>query len=254
MRIALCLMGIVGTADAKYGIGEKIVDYRIAHHFHTKNIIEPNEKNGDIVDVFIHSWSVDFKNELIEAYNPKKFVIEKQIDFECDNIRENSIKSRWYSTKKAVDLKKEYEKEKNIKYDFVMIYRLDHILVQKLIFSNFDSSNFYCSHRDDCIKSCKCLETMRFYDAWFFSNSIDMDLFATLYDTLDKNIESPHFQSANHIQKIGLMQKLKQVFFFRADHDTVREIFLNCEYSSDKKFDITKLIVKNDKIKFRMRL
>jgi hypothetical protein len=247
MKIALCLMGIVGTSDAKYGIGDKIVDYRIAHFFHTQNIIEPNQKLGDTVDIFIHSWSTEFKDKLVEIYNPKKYLIEPQINFGFENVRENSVKSRWYSTKKVVELKSEYEKETGVLYDFVMIYRLDHILLKPLVFSNFDNSNFYCSHRDDCVKSCKCLNTMRFYDAWFFSNSNYIDKFATLYDTLNADkLESPHLQTANYIKETGLIEKLKHVFFFRTDHDTVREIFSNCEYDPNNEFDVNKLI-KNDK-------
>ena len=38
----------------------------------------------------------------------------------CENLL-----SRWYSTKKVVDLKRKYEIENNIEFDLVMLTRLD---------------------------------------------------------------------------------------------------------------------------------
>ena len=61
MRVALCLYGLTGSADFGLGLG-KPIDPRLGHHFHTKNIIEPNEN----VDVFFHTWSVEFE-EMLEA-------------------------------------------------------------------------------------------------------------------------------------------------------------------------------------------
>lgn len=243
MRIAICLVGIVGTKDKKYGKGSKVVDYRIGHYFHNKNIIEPNKKENHQVDIFIHSWSTEFKNELVDIYQPKKYIIENQIDFKMPTIRENSIKSRWYSTKKSVELKKQYEIENNFTYDFVMIYRFDHILMKELLFSQYNFEKFYCSHRDDCVKSCVCFQTNTFYDAWFFSNSKNIDMFSTLYDTLEKNsLESPHSQCVKHLYEIGFKEKLSHTMFFRRDHNTIREIFSNCEYHKGSEFDVNKLI------------
>ena len=62
MKVALCLMGIVGAVEEKYGLGQSI-DYRIGHHFIKKHILDKND-----VDVFIHSWSTEFKDELVDIY------------------------------------------------------------------------------------------------------------------------------------------------------------------------------------------
>ena len=91
-------MGIVGSVSDKYGVGESI-DYRIGHHFTKKHILDNND-----VDVFIHSWNIEFEKELVEIYKPKKYLIEQQIDFRERSLRLQSLKSRWYSNKKVVEL------------------------------------------------------------------------------------------------------------------------------------------------------
>ena len=119
MRIAFCLVGIVGYVE-KYGSG-KPIDPNVAHEYNKKHIFDVN----DNVDVFIHSWSTEFREEILNLYKPKKHIIEEQIDFNQNDIRLNSIKSRWYSTKEVIKLKNKYEKENDFEYDFVMIYTFD---------------------------------------------------------------------------------------------------------------------------------
>ena len=141
MRIALCLYGLTGSVDFGLGLG-KPIDPRIGHHFHKKNIIDVN----DNVDVFFHTWSVDFEEMLVELYKPKGYVAEKQILFNPDSIGKNSIPSRWYSTNTAINLKKDYEEKNNFKYDWVMIYRFDHIFLNKLKFNDLDNEYIYFRH------------------------------------------------------------------------------------------------------------
>lgn len=234
-KVALCLMGIVGAVEHPNGKGQP-VDYRIGYHFHKKHIFDHNN-----VDVFIHSWSTDFEEELVKIYKPKKHLIEPQIEFNQGSLRKNSIKSRWYSNKISIELKKQYEIENNFEYDFVMVYRFDHILQKDLIFSNYDPNRFYASHRDDCTTdSCKCIGNPRYYDAWFFSNSSNMDKFSSLYDNWEHyNLNDPHKDCVHHINLIGLSTKLKFMLYEKTDHFTVRSRIKNCEYKTE--FDVNKL-------------
>jgi len=239
MKIAFCLVGIVGAAEHPNGVGSP-VDYRIGHHFHKKHIFDPNSEHK--IDTFIHSWSNEFKDELVNIYNPKKYIIEEQIDFLQESIRDNSIFSRWYSTAMAVRLKQAYEEQNNFEYDFVMLYRFDHIFQRNLLFSEFDSNNFYVSHRDDCTPyQCMCIGNSRFYDAWFFSNSTNIDKFSTVYNELTSyKLMDPHKETVRHIEEMGLMPKVKHVFYEKRDHFTVRSRIKNCELA-DKPLDINKL-------------
>jgi|ETNmetMinimDraft_9_1059917.scaffolds.fasta_scaffold51039_1 hypothetical protein len=246
MKVALCLMGIVGSATDKYGLGQDI-DYRIGHHFIKKHILDKND-----VDVFIHSWSTEFKDKLVDIYKPKKHLIERQIDFGEDTLRYHSIKSRWYSNKKVVELKSEYEKENNFKYDFVMIYRFDCMFNKDVVFSEFDNKYFYNSHVDECHKGhCHCEGMGMYADLWFFGNTDDINLFGELYDSwdkyeieksvLDKNkMISPHKVIVHHFKEIGLSSKVKHYFVERYDHYPVRYKFINCGYTNEE-FDVNKL-------------
>jgi|TARA_B100001971_G_C18196776_1_gene541974 hypothetical protein len=237
MKIALCLFGIVGSATDKYGIGSAI-DYRIGHHFIKKHILDKND-----VDIFIHSWSTDFKGELVDTYKPKKYLIEEQIDFEEETIRQHSIKSRWYSNKKVIELKAEYEKENNFKYDFVMVYRFDCMFIKDLIFSEFDNKYFYTSHKVECYNnSCQCEYNGNYADLWFFGNSHDIDLFGELYNHCDGGygMDSPHTACKNHIVSTGIHSRVKHAFIDRYDHFPVRAKFKNCEYINEE-FDLSRL-------------
>ena len=69
MRIALCLYGIIGAVEGKYGQGSPI-DPRIGYEMHDRHIFHPNADHE--IDIFMHSWSTDFKDFLVELYNPKK--------------------------------------------------------------------------------------------------------------------------------------------------------------------------------------
>jgi len=249
MKIAICLVGLVGDSKEKYGSfgkGHTPVDYRIGHYFTMKNIVETNQILGFEVDFFIHSWSVNFEKELIDSYQPKKYIIEKQINFNQDTNRKNAIKSRWYSTYQSMSLKKSYEVENNFIYDYVMLHRFDRMFKVPLIFNQFNKDLFHISHTESCTNQiCSCKSTGRFHDTWFFSNSEYMDKFSTLYLTLDnKEIETPHEQCVKYIKEIGLYDKVNHTFTNKKDHETIRDEYSNCQYIPGSKFDISKLIKK----------
>ena len=237
MKVALCLMGVVGSAEFKYGAG-KPIDPRIGHYFYKKHLLNHNN-----TDIFIHSWSTEFKNLLLDLYKPKKHLIEKQINFNQNNIRSNSIASRWYSTATSIALKTLYEKENNIEYDFVIIARFDCMFNKDLIFSQFNKNNFYISHVNECYNElCKCNIGDMYSDLWAFGNSKDINTFGSLYEQWGEyGINNPHKELKHHIQKTGLQQKLKHVFYERYDHYPIRTQFINCHYNPSIDLNINNL-------------
>jgi hypothetical protein len=234
MKVALCLMGIVGSATDKYGLG-KSVDYRIGHHFIKKHILDKND-----VDVFIHSWSTEFKEGLVNDYAPKKYLIEDQLDFGEKMLRQQSIKSRWYSTQKSIQLKSEHEKENNFEYDFVIVYRFDCMFNRDVIFSEFDNKYFYTSHRRECYNStCKCEMDANYADLLFFGNSKDMDKFGNLYDYSHVS-QPPHMACKTHIYHTGLGSRVKHAFYDGHDHHMVRCKYKDCQFHAGD-LDLAKL-------------
>lgn len=178
MRVALCLYGLVGGKVGKDGKGE-ILDLDVAYKHYKKHILDKND-----VDVFIHTWSVEYEDDLRKLYEPRKAIFEKQIDFSKDveynfslmfkdfkncisHITQKMIGnnlddkfnrsdkrafraySRWYSNKKTIELKKKYEEENNFQYDWVMVSRLDVAFFKDVLFENYDNRYFYASHWND---------------------------------------------------------------------------------------------------------
>lgn len=181
MKIAICFYGLVGSKADKNGTGVPL-DPEIAYKLNNKNIILNNKSAGHEVDVFIHSWSHEFKDELLSLYQPKASMIEKQKDFPTSkkiannrdfsefvkmtfsvlkkpkkvfelvaNNKKEAFRafSRWYSNKTVLNLKDEYENTNGFKYDCVMVIRLDVGFYTPLDFSSYDMTSFYASNWND---------------------------------------------------------------------------------------------------------
>jgi hypothetical protein len=263
MKIAICFYGLVGSKELKNGNGEAL-DPKIAYEFYKKHIFNKNDE----IDIFIHSWSIEERDSLIGLYNPKKEIIENQILFpkssEHLNLYGSSFKSklrlflfkfsknngsanhivgkindsfraysRWYSSKKVLELKKEYEEEYNFVYDSVMITRLDVGFFTDLEFKNYDMQYFYASHRNDApskennfiANKENHFKDTQFQDLWFFSNSKNMDKFSLLYDKIEEYGVSPHISSRQHVDKVIGKNKVKYTMYRWFDYELIRRKF-----------------------------
>jgi len=219
MKVALCLQGLVGGTVGKDGKGETL-DPRIAYDAYKKHIIDPNE-----ADVFFHSWSVDEGAELIGLYNPKKARAEERKPF-CGQLEgpDYRFHSRWYSSKMAIQLKKEYEEEHGFKYDAVMVSRLDVAFYTDLIFSDYDLNKFWASNWNGVPgtgeETSNHMKGSGFLDLWFFSNSHIMDQFGALYDNIDDYETNAHIASCQHAKTIT--DQIGYTLYRWKDHEVVR--------------------------------
>ncbi len=225
MKVALCLHGLVGSTksvsydrDESDSEGKKLCA-ELSFKDWKKYIIDEND-----VDVFIHSWDVELKDYLVESYQPKKYQIEKQIIFKPehkeDNPRNRAVYSKFCGTKKVMELKQEYEKENDFKYDCVIESRFDMAWNKPVKFSDYDMSYIY---------NVKLVKDGRWYgyplgpekneihDWLFFSNSEYMDRFSLLYDHIgdyNKTIYqwkgmSPHFLIYAYLNDLEAINLLK---------------------------------------------
>ena len=176
-KVALCLYGMVGqSATWKDGIKEdlyKDTPVEDVFQFWEKHFLKQNLD----IDIFIHSWSINQKEKLIQTYKPKNFIIEKQkkffIFFDVAKFffessgwknpflflynlwnsypkekqlfwinRIKAARSRWYSTARSIDLMNNYKKLNDFEYDFVVSARLDLVLKTDL---NINDLNKYSS-------------------------------------------------------------------------------------------------------------
>lgn len=258
MKIAICFYGLVGSKDKKYGKGEAL-DPLISYEYFKKYILENNNQ----AKIFIHSQSYNHKNQLIKIYNPKKFLIEKQKNFfwktifnkkmiikliKCfiqfknfsknyDDYRKSfkrckNLLSRWYSTKKVVGLKKEYELENNIEFDLVMLTRLDMAYFSKFEFEKISKKKLTVPNHNDVSaprnnyqvqikKNNRTLEK-GISDFWFISSSKNIDRFSRLYDFFSNYNISSHVSSFQHAKFLNL--DLNFYKFRGIDHEAIRRL------------------------------
>lgn len=193
MRIALCLHGYFNNRADKnagtngfYHLQERVMSL------------------GD-VDVFFHSWDVENQDAILGLYSkPKEFIIEPQAQFlqleeEQKRIDEglnratskfascklSSTLSFLYSRKKAIELKQQEEDKTGLLYDVVITSRFDagqrdkfgkwKYYVSRINFSpSFDMNYVYSAMWDQL--------NAGYADQWLYSNSLNMDIVATLYD------------------------------------------------------------------------
>lgn len=189
-KIAFCLFGIVGGTGGKDGIGSP-VDFVQCGESYKNYIFEGND-----VDVFIHSWSEQYGKELNKLYNPKKSEYQFQIKFDdkgdtYSKDRHRSC-SRWYSTKKVVNLQRQYAIENKIKYDFIMLSRFDILWLQKLNFNKLKKDIFYVPYWN-IHKGHKTFKEnasfpdgkmKRWYDLFFIGNQKHIDTLSKIYDNI----------------------------------------------------------------------
>lgn len=248
MRTAICFNGLVGSTHGKSHDlqGDFKKCFEISSPLYREHIIDKND-----TDIFVHSWSTILENEIINTYNPKKHLIEPQIIFDIpgyvggDENRTQSHYSRWYSAKKVIDLKNEYEKENNCKYDCVMLARFDLAWQSDLIFDEYDHKYFWTGMWPKKILDGRTLHDLEYWQlrdthstfgtvwhgyphtddgllgTWFFSNSENMNNFSRLFDNLNEYTKlgncpndsasqvSNHRLSLYHLEQINLIDNLK---------------------------------------------
>ena len=162
-----------------------------------------------------------------------------------DMVRKQTHYSLWKSRQKSVQLKKDYEKENGFKYDCVMVTRFDLAWQSDLIFKDYDPEFFWTQKWPKKILNGRMLKDLEYWKIcekgyeletkwwgyphnkdgllgmWFMSNSENIDKFVTLYDRLGEYSKSgqcpvdesgrisAHQQSLYHLEKIGLLDKLR---------------------------------------------
>ena len=262
MRIAICFYGLVGSKDKKYGKGTPL-DPQVCYNYYKKNVFF----NDHELDIFIHSQSYESKDKILKVYNPKLYLIEKQknfflktlfhkkiiyeffslpikfllkkkklkeliLDLNKKYLRCLNLWSRWYSTKKVIDLKKKYEKENNFKYDLVMLTRFDLAFLTKFNFDDISKTYLTVPNHNDVpgprnhykqsIKKNNKTFEKGISDFWFVSSSKNIDLFSNLYNYFNQYNVSSHMSSYEHTKKLKLVLNFYK--YRGIDHEAIRRI------------------------------
>ena len=223
MKVALCLIGMVGGKDGKYGLNQSSEILRLGYHGYKKYFLENND-----VDIFCHTSSVGFKEEILSLYKPKNHLFLEEPVFNIpryttgERARKQGHYHMWFSYKMASHLRRHYEEQSGQKYDFVYVGRYDVGWQTYVDFSSLDKDKFYAGYWNRISKNGKDVSNYDWYtikqnllvegepsneqkeqgyksnlvgyphndegliDRWFISNQEQMDEFCTLFDHLDE--------------------------------------------------------------------
>lgn len=172
MKIALCFSG------QPRGLKE-------AFEFYSKNLLSDN------VDVFCHSWNSEFNDDILKLYRPKlarfddvKFTVDDDSKYSnTPNPKKwppRFTLSAYYSVNESLKLKQMYERDNNIKYDWVIKTRYDYAINIVLPLAELDNSKLY-------VPNCRMTPNRDFCnDQFAFSSSEIMDKYMSTYDHIQE--------------------------------------------------------------------
>ncbi len=223
MKVAVCLIGMIGGKSGKYGLNQSSDVLELGHRQYKKHIFDNND-----VDVFCHSSSVDFKDEIIEAYKPKRYLFIPEPQFQIPHYvtgtkeRKRAHYHMWFSYQTVSLLRKDYERETGQKYDFVYTGRYDVAWQTDINFSELDKDKFYAGYWNRIYHNNQAVANYKWHslekdlavdgkltkkqiekgytidlvgypyndegliDRWFIANPHNMDIFSTLFNYLNE--------------------------------------------------------------------
>lgn len=179
MKIALCLSGQARSVKQGY-------------EYVKKNLLDGND-----VTVFCHVWESPEVVD-IELYKPEALMIEKPLTNDLSKYTrvpppqpnwkiKDPARAAWnlmYSLKVANELKRVYEDEHNMKFDWVVRSRYDFALNTRIPFDELDNTKLY-------IPNCRMTVGRDFgNDQFAFSSSENMDKYADGFNHIEKHYDS----------------------------------------------------------------
>ena len=155
MRFAICIFGLHPDHTWKVIKPSRNRVHECFKHF----LIDPNEKAGHQVDIFLHSFSIDQKDNMLKEYNPTVALFEHKKEFKStikngtDDHCQKGYGLNWhsivqiieYGRYQSVKLMKQYSDQNNVEYDFVMSMRSDLLFLRPFSFDDLDSNKFYAA-------------------------------------------------------------------------------------------------------------
>ncbi len=210
------------------------IDYIKCYKSIVKYIILPNSNEYDF-DIFCQCWNTDLESTLSELYSPKKKLFEDNTEYNNEinglislygmNNSDFGGISQAISIKKSIELKEEYEKDNNIKYDIVILYRYDVLLWKSMVLSEYTNLNdtVYVNAHWDCGG-----------DFHFVMNNENAMLFKELYNSIKLgNTHRVHYWIKVYIQnymKVKILMDSIQPGIHQEVYRKVEEYSINPGY------------------------
>lgn len=242
MKIALCLHGYFGTVST----GDYTTVYGGLDHL--KDRVYSVCKD---VDVFVHCWQPEYSGIIEKFYSPKLTKFEKQIDFDkiCNengidqsyidegfprsktmykNATASRILSFYYSRVQSLNLRKQYEKENNFVYDWVITARFD---IGQRGGSEANQIKFYPNENNDYLYTNGWNQMNCGYaDMWFCGSSKIMDCYSKIYDQALED-----FKPNSEYEKCLVTGWFDSVFYNVNDYNDVRQFSNELKKPADQR-------------------
>jgi len=218
MKIALCLAGRTGGVEKNRKSTNEKLDPIYSYNHYKKFILNIP---GNDVDIYIHCWNPDEKSSIVRLYQPIDYIFENP-------VTDNNVESRTISIKKCLRM---VEKSK-IDYDFIMISRLDVVLLSPFNFSKLPAKKFIVSHWNDRGKT-NNYET-GFYDLWFIAN---LKIFNKLLKKIPENFYefNPHFFWKRTFDRNFKTDLIEYLYYVGKDYELTRRYYYpNNQISDDE--------------------
>ena len=260
MKVALCLFGNVGIKqnaalrswnyDVKLESEMAHTDPKIAYKYYVKNLLNKYD-----VDIFMHSWSTNFLKELVNLYNPKDHIIEKQKNFPMDLSLygiEGKDMDNWKISKPALRSYKAILPFRNNKIDVVLEELRRHTfrttsrwysnskvikIMNDYSLKNNVKYDFVITSRLDCCflspfkldnRSSDLFYASKrigrddvndaLYDFWFMSSQENMLKFSEIYDNIYDYSIRPVYACKEHVDKFIGSEKITHMFKNNVDY------------------------------------
>jgi hypothetical protein len=220
-KVAFLFHGIVGGMGGRNGVGEPIDIETCA------KIIKYQHRQYD-ADYFVHSWSVKQSDRILASYSPKLYIFEPQEYFgyqldsnqlaDQDQTDELRNISRHVSMRRVVDLKNKFELQHGFRYQWVVLLRLDLVLLNGFRFSELDPSIFYIPYEPHWPNAINDTRLQMIHDVFFFSSSENADKYATVTE----DILSGKFQQELKLPHVIAFKKVNEAFPNRVQYGARR--------------------------------
>ena len=213
-----------GEIDAK----SEFVNYKCAYNSFKKHILDANSKHD--IDIFIHCWHPELEEDLIDLYKPTEIVTENNSKYNANILYKLaasycpkscfSVVSQVLSLKKVCEMASKYCTEKNFKYDLVLVYRLDLLLIEDLIFEDYDLNCITCNNWAD-LKG----------DFHFVMSYENMLKFGKMYDHFSNRFQPiAHQYAKQYVTDILKLPYVQDNIAAGKDQEVVRKAMIFVEY------------------------
>jgi hypothetical protein len=221
----------------------EFINYHCAYNSFKKHIIDANPNHE--IDTFIHCWHPELEEELFSLYKPTQIVTENNARYNANILYKLamsycpkscfSVVSQVLSLKKVCEMAAKYCTERNFKYDLVLIYRLDLLLIEDMIFEDYDLNSITCNNWAE-LKG----------DFHFVMNYENMLKFSKMYDNFSPSYRPiAHQYAKQYVQQILKIPYAQDNIAAGRDQEVVRKAIIfvrdfNRPFEKLEKYGITK--------------